>query len=146
MTINKRLFALALLGLLILVLFTAAFAWLVREVEGEAFLALAPWFVYPYLAVTSLYAGYFCARFAQGRVKSAWVWGLAGAALCLALVLGLPRFMAQVLPNTGTELFAGQAGVAFLAPLLAVLLLVLLISPRRRLPAEAIRGVKNHVA
>jgi hypothetical protein len=133
---KKQLATLALLGWLILVLFAVGFAWLHEIVlgngEGEVFLAFAPYWVYPYLVVNSVYVGYFAARFAKGRWKRAWLWGIAGFALTLLSILGLPGLLSPIFPYRSPEIFAGPAIFAFLAPVLSALLMVLLISIRRK--------------
>lgn len=73
---KKQLTALALTGLVILALFAAGFVWLyfygvLGNGGGEVVLALAPFWIYPYLVVVSLYVGFFAARFAKGRWKHA---------------------------------------------------------------------------
>ncbi|NUO80348.1 hypothetical protein HUU05_09755 [candidate division KSB1 bacterium] len=133
---KKQLTTLALLGFMILVLFTVGFIWLYWGVlgngEGEVFLAFAPYWVFPYLAVVSVYAGFFAAKFARGRSQHAWLWGIAGFALTLLFILGFPSLLSPVLPNPGPLIFAGPAIFAFLAPVLSALLMMLLISLRRK--------------
>lgn len=133
---KKQLTNLVLLGLSILLLFAAAFVWLYVGVlgrgRGEAFLAYAPFWVFPYLVVNRVYAGFFAARFARGRGTFAWPWGIAGFALTLLCILGIPNLLAPLFPYQTPEIFAGPAIFAFAAPMLSVLLIVLLISMRRR--------------
>ena len=86
-TTKEQLTTLALIGLVILGLFAAGFVWLYYYVGvlgnggGEVVLALSPYWVFPYLVVSSVYVGFFAARFATGRGKHAWLWGIAGFAL-----------------------------------------------------------------
>jgi len=133
---RKQLTTLALPGLLILVLFATGFVWLYKGVlgneDGELFLALAPYWVFPYLVVNSVYVGFFAARFAKGRGKHAWLWGIAGFALTLLFILGFPSLLSPIFPYQGPVIFAGPAIFAFLAPVLSALLIVLLISIRRK--------------
>jgi hypothetical protein len=133
---KKQLTTLALLGLIILVLFAASFVWLYAVVlgngEGEVFLAFAPYWVYPYLLVVSVYVGFFAARFAKGRWKRAWLWGIAGFAVTLLFILGFPGLLSPIFPDQSPEIFAGPAIFAFLAPVLSALLMMLLISIRRK--------------
>ena len=133
---KKQLTTLALIGLLILVLFAAGFIWLYRGVlgngEGEAFLAYAPFWVFPYLVVNSVYVGFFTASFVKGRGKPVWLWGIAGFALTLLFILSLPSLFLPLFPDQSPEIFAGPAIVAFLAPILAALVLMLLLSSRRK--------------
>ena len=133
---KKQLTTLALIGLLILVLFAACLVWLIYGVlgkgGGDEFLASAPYFIYAYLVVSSVYVGFFVARFAKGRGKHAWLWGLAGFALTLIVVVGLPSLLSPIFPFPGPNIFAGPAIFAFLAPVLSALLIVLLISIRRK--------------
>lgn len=133
---KKQLITLALTGLLILGLFAAGFVWLYRGVlgngQGEAFLAYAPFWVFPYLVVNSVYVGFFTASFAKGRGKPVWLWGIAGFALTLVFILGLPSLFLPIFPYQSPEIFAGPAIVAFLAPILAALLLVLVLFIRRK--------------
>ena len=133
---KKQLTTLALLGLLILVLFAAGFVWLYKGVlgngGGEVFLALAPYWVFPYLVVISVYVGFFAARFAKGRWEHAWLWGIVGFALTLLFILGFPSLLSSVFPYQSPVIFAGPAIFAFVAPVLSALLIVLLISIRRK--------------
>lgn len=138
---KQQLTTLALLGLLILALFAASFVWLDQGVlgngEGERFLAYAPFWVFPYLVVNSIYVGFFVASFAKGSGQQAWLWGLAGCGLTLLTILGLPSLFLPLFPEPSREIFAGPAIFAFLAPVLSALLLVLLIVIRSRATASA---------
>ena len=135
---KKQLATLALIGLVILVLFAAGFVWLYSHAGdfwsggADVFLAFAPFWVFPYLVVVSVYVGFFAARFAKGRSKSAWFWGIAGFALTLLFIVGVPSLLSPVFPYSSPVIFAGPAIFAFLAPLLSALLIVLLISIRRK--------------
>ncbi len=133
---KKQLTTLALMGLLILVLFAAGFVWLYEGVlgngGGEVFLAFAPFWIFPYLVVSSVYVVFFAARFAKGRWKHAWLWGIAGFALTLLFTLGFPSLLSPIFPYQSPVIFAGPAIFAFLAPVLSALLIVLLISIRRK--------------
>jgi hypothetical protein len=135
---EKQLTTLALIGLVILALFAAGFVWLYYYVGvlgnggGEVVLALAPYWIFPYLVVSSVYVGFFAARFATGRWKHAWLWGIAGFALTLLFILGFPSLLSAVFPYQSPTIFAGPAIFAFLAPILSALLIVLLISIRRK--------------
>jgi hypothetical protein len=135
---KKQLAILALIGVVILALFAAGFVWLYYYVGvlgnggGEMLLALSPYWVFPYLVVSSVYVGFFAARFAAGRGKHAWLWGIAGFALTLLFILGFPILLSPVFPYQGPTIFAGPAIFAFLAPLLSALLIMLLISIRRK--------------
>ena len=135
---KKQLTTLALIGLVILVLFAAGFIWLHYYVRvsgiggGEVVLALSPFWLYPYLVVSSVYVGFFTARFAKGRWKHAWLWGIAGFALTLLSIIGIPSFLSPVFPYQSPEIFAGPPIFAFLAPVLSASFVVLLISIRRK--------------
>jgi hypothetical protein len=132
---KKQLTTLALIGLVILVLFAAGFVWLLRVLgsgDGDVFLALAPYWVFPYLAVTSVYVGFFAARAAKGRWKHAWLWGIAGFALTLLFLLGFPILLSPVFPYQGPAIFAGRPIFAFLAPILSGVVIALLVSIRRK--------------
>src|SRR5689334_1361362 len=133
---RKQLTTLALIGSLILVLFAAGFVWLYYGVlgkgRGEIFLALAPYWIFPYLGVSSVYVGFLSSRFASGRSRYAGLWGIAGAALTLVFIMGFPGLLSPVFPYPGSVIFAGPAIFAFLAPVLSGLLIVLLISIRRK--------------
>jgi len=137
---KKQLTTLALVGLVILAVFAAGFIWLVYFVRvsgdggGEAFLACAPYWLYPYLVVSSVYTGFLAAQFAKGRRKHAWLWGIACFALTFLLIIGLPGLLSPVYPNQSLEIFAGPAIFAFLAPVLAALIIMLLIS----IPGKAV--------
>lgn len=135
---KKQLTTLTVLGFVILALFAVGFVWLSYYVGmlgnggGEVVLALAPFWIYPYLVVSSLYVGFFVASFAKGRRQQTWLWGSAGVVLTLLTTLSLPSLLAPLLPDPGPEIFAGPAILAFLAPVLSALLLVRLISRRRK--------------
>ena len=135
---RKQLTTLALMGLVILALFAAGFVWLYYYVGvlgnggGEVVLALAPFWIYPYLVVISLYVGFFAARFARGRWKHAWLWGIAGFSLTLLFIPGFPFLLSPLFPDPGPVIFAGPAILAFVAPVLSALLIVLIISLRRK--------------
>jgi len=135
---KKQLTFLTLMGLVILALFAAGFVWLYYYVGvlgnggGEVVLALAPFWIYPYLVVLSLYVGFFAARFARGRWKHAWFWGIAGFALTLLFIPGFPFLLSPLFADPGPVIFAGPAILAFVAPVLSALLIVLLISLRRK--------------
>lgn len=133
---KKQLTTLVLLGLLILLLFAAGFVWLYVGIlgsgRGEVFLAYAPFWVYSYLVVNSVYVGFIAARFARGRRTFAWPWGIAGCALTLLCILGLPKLLSPIFPYKTPEIFACPAIFAFLAPVLSALLIVRLISTRRK--------------
>jgi len=135
-SLRKQLTTLAVLGLAILVLFAVVFIWLYEGVlgngEGDAFLAYAPFWIFPYLVVSSGYVGFFAARFAKGTGKHASLWGIAGFALTLLFVAGFPGLVSPIFPYQGPVIFAGPAIFAFLAPVFSALLIVLLISIRRR--------------
>ena len=64
----------------------------------EVFLAFAPFWIFPYLVVISVYVGFFAARFAKGRWKHAWLWGIAGFALTLLFIMGFPILLSPVFP------------------------------------------------
>ena len=135
---KKQLTTLALIGVVILALFAAGFVWLYYYVGvlgnggGEVVLALAPFWIFPYLVVISVYVGFFAARFAKGTWKHAWLWGIAGFALTLLFILGFPILLSPVVPYPSPAIFAGPAILAFVAPVLSALLIVLLISLRRK--------------
>ena len=133
---KKQLTTLALIGLLILVLFASCLVWLIYGVlgkgGGDEFLASAPYFIYAYLVVSSVYVGFFVARFAKGRGKHAWLWGIAGFALTLLFIIRIPSLLSPVFPYQSPEIFAGPAIFAFLAPVLSALFIVLLISICRK--------------
>ena len=128
---KKQLTILALLGLVILALFAAGFVWLYYG-DVDVFLAFAEFFIYSYVVVISVYVGFFAARFAKGRWKHAWLWGIAGFALTLLFILGFPSLLSPVVPYPSPAIFAGPAILAFVAPVLSALLIVLLISIRRK--------------
>jgi hypothetical protein len=134
----KQLTTLALIGLLILVLFAASFVWFlnyhgVLGNRGEDVILgfLRSW-IYSYLVVISVYVGFLAARFAKGKWKHAWLWGIAGVPLTLLFTLGIPSLLSPIFPHQSSVIFGGPAVFAFLAPVLSALLIVLLISIRRR--------------
>lgn len=128
---QKQFSTLALIGLLLLLLFAASFVWLVYG-GAEVFPAFAEYWIYPYLAVSSFYAGFLAARFTKGRWKHAWLWGIAGFVLTLLFILGLPSLLSPVFPYTDPAIFAGHAIFAFIAPVLSALSIVRLTSLRRK--------------
>ena len=133
---KKYLTTLILVGIVVWGLFIAGYVWLVSYVAvsgeggGGLFLAYAPFWILPYLIVCSVYVGFLSARFATGRWKHAWFWGLAGFALTLLFILGGPGLLSPVYPYQSPEIFAGPAIFAFMAPILSALLIMLLISSR----------------
>ncbi len=135
---KKQLTTLALLGLLILVLFAAGFVWfsLYVSVLGngseDGFLAFLRFWIYPYLVVISVYVGFFASRYAKGKWKHAWLWGIAGVPLTLLLILGFPGLLLPLFPHQGPVIFGGPAIFTFLAPGLSAMIMVLLISLRRK--------------
>jgi hypothetical protein len=132
----KQLKTLALLELIILVLFAAGFTWLIKVVlgngEGEVFIAYAPYWVFPYLIMVSVYFGLFAFRLTKGIWKHAWLWGNAGFILTILFILGIPSLFSPIFPYQTAEIFAGPAIFAFLAPVLSALLMVMLIFIRRK--------------
>jgi hypothetical protein len=135
---NKQLTTLALFGLAILALFAAGFVWLYYYLGvldnggGVIVLALAPFWISPCLVVTSSYVGFFAGRFANGVGKQAGPWGSAGFAMTILFITVLPSSLSAVFPYQSPVIFAGPAIFAFLAPLLSALLIVLLLSLRRK--------------
>jgi hypothetical protein len=135
---KKQLTALALIGFVILALLAASFICLhyyVRVSEdggGEVVLALSPFWLYPYLVVSSVYVGFFTARYAKGRWKHTWFWGIAGFTLTLLFTIGIPSLVSPVFPYQSPEIFAGPAIFAFLAPILSALFIVLVLSIRKK--------------
>ena len=137
---KNQLRTLALIGLLLLVLFAAGFFLLVSSVgvwgrggEGDA-RAILRYCIYPYLVVISVYVGYMAARFAAGRGKPAWLWGIVGFILSLLFILGLPGLLSTVFPNPNLTIFAGPAIVTFLAPIFSASLILISMSIRRKAP------------
>ena len=135
---KKKLTTLTLIGVVILGLFAAGFVWLVYYVRvsgdggGELFLAYAPFWIFPYLVVSSVYVGFFAAAFAKGKWKHTWLWGITGFALTLLFIMGMPSLLSPISPFQNPEIFAGPALFAFLAPIFSALLIGLLISIRRK--------------
>jgi len=116
---------------LILVLFAAGFVWLIYY-SADVSLAFARFCIFSYLVVISIYVGFIAARFAQGRWNHAWLWGIAGFALTLLFIMGFPTLFSPVYPYQGPTIFSGPAIFAFFAPVASALLIVLLISIRRK--------------
>ena len=133
---KKKITTLTLIGVVILGLFAASFVWLVYDVRvsgdggGELFLAYAPFWIFPYLTISSVYVGFFAAVFAKGRWKHPWLWGITGFALTFLFVMSMPSLLSPIFPFQSPEIFAGPAIFAFLAPIFSALLIVLLISIR----------------
>ncbi len=129
---NREIKKLVLIGLSILILFAVGFAWLYYYVDilgnggGDVFVAFMPFCLIPYLLVISVYIGYFAAKFAEGRWRHAWLWGIGGFALTVLFIIGFPILLSPVFPYQSPAIFA------FLAPVLAAFLIVLLISIRRK--------------
>lgn len=130
----KQFSSLALIGLLILALFAASFVWLVYG-GAEVFPAFAEYWIYPYLAVSSFYVGFLAARFTKGRGKHAWLWGIAGFALTLLFIMGLPSLLSHVFPYSDPAIFAGHAVFAFIAPVLSALFILRLTDLSRKATA-----------
>jgi len=134
---TNQLTLLALLGTAIVALFAAAFVWLyyaggaVSDGDGELFLTLAPYWVYSFLIVNSVYAGYFAVSVARGRWKYVWPWAVAGVVVTLGCIIGFPGLMSPIFPNSSPVIFAGPAMFAFAAPLVSGATLWLFISLRR---------------
>jgi hypothetical protein len=147
---KKQHTTIALIGFLILGLFAAGFVWLVYYVRvsgdggGELFLAYAPYWTFPYLIVSSVYVGFFAARFAKSRWQHTWLWGTVGFILTLILILGFPSLLSTIFPYQSHEIFAGPAIFAFLAPVLSSLLIVLLISIRRKATVWMVKHPVSH--
>ena len=137
LTQTKQLTALALIGLVILVLFVVGFVWFINHagVLGNAgehvVLAIGRFWIFTYLVVTSVYVGFFVTRFAKGRRKHVWFWGITGFVLTLIFIMGIPSLLSPIFPYQSLVIFAGPAMFAFLAPIFSVLLIMLLISIRR---------------
>jgi hypothetical protein len=135
---KKQLATLTLIGLAILVLFAAGFAWLSSHAgefwteEKDVFLAFAPFWVFPYLIVSSIYVGYLVARFVKGKRKHVWLWGGAGFALTFLFITRFPILLSPLFPHSSPMIFAGPAIFAFIAPVISALLIILLISFRRK--------------
>jgi len=127
---KKQITTLALIGFVILALFAAGFVCLYYYVGvlghggGEVVLALSPFWIFPYLVVISVYVGFLTARFARGRSKHAWLWGIGGFTLTLLCIMGFPGLLSPVFPSPSPEIFA--------APVLSALFVVLLIYLRRK--------------
>jgi hypothetical protein len=132
---KKKLTTLAVIGLLILVLFAASFAWFYNYagVAGEdKFIAFLRFWIYSYWVGSSVYVGLFAARFAKGKRSQAWFWGIAAVPLTLLFILGFPSLLSPLFPHQSSLIFGGPAIFAFLAPIFSALLIVVLISIRRK--------------
>lgn len=135
---TKQLIILALIGLVILVLFAVSFVWsynhtgVLGDVGEDVVLAIGRFWIFTYLVVTSVYVSYFATRFAKGRRKHAWFWGITGFALTLVCIMSVPSLLSPIFPYQSPVIFAGPAIFAFLAPVLSVLFIMLLISIRRK--------------
>jgi len=129
---RKQLTTLALIGLSILILFAAGFAWIYYYIgvlgNGgvDVFLAVAPFCILPYLIVISIYVAFFMAKFAKGRWRYPWLWGFGGFALTVLFSVGLPILLSPVFPYQSPVIFT------FLAPVLSTLAIMLLISIRKK--------------
>ncbi len=131
---SKQLTTLVLIGLLILALFAASFVWLVYG-GAEVFPAFAEYWIYPYLGVSSFYVGFLAARITKNRGKHAWLWGIAGLALTLLFIMGLPSLLTPVFPYSDPAIFAGHAIFAFIAPVLSALFILRLTALSRKATA-----------
>lgn len=135
---TRQLTTLALIGLVILVLFAVGFVWsyyhpgVLGNVGEDVVLAIGRFWIFAYLVVTSVYAGFFATRLAKGRWKHTWSWGITGFALTLIFIMGVPKLLSPIFPYQSPVIFAGPAIFAFLAPVLSVLSIMLLISIRRK--------------
>ena len=129
---SKQLTTLALIGVSLFILFAAGFAWFYYYVDflghggGDLFIAFAPFCFFPYLVVISIYVGIFTTKFAKGKWKYPWLWGISGFLLTVLLIIGLPLSLESVFPHQSPAIFA------FVAPVLSTPLIMLLISIRRK--------------
>jgi len=129
---SKQLASLTLIGLSLLILFAAGFAWFYYYVgilgHGgvDVFIAFTPFCFFPYLTVISIYVGFFTTKFAKGKWKYPWLWGISSFVLTILLIIGLPLLLESVFPYRNPAIFA------FVAPVLSTPLVMLLISIRRK--------------
>ncbi len=129
---RKQLTKLGLIGLSLLILFAAGFAWFwyyvgVLEHGGvDVLMAFLPVCLLPYIVVITGYAGFFTAQFAKGKWQHSWLWGIAGSGLTILLIIGLPMLLEPMFPYQSPAIFV------FLAPVVSTLLIVSLISIRRK--------------
>jgi len=136
--IKKQLVILTILGLIIMSLFIAGFLWLVYYIRangdagGEKFLEYAPYWVFPYLIVMSLYVGFLSTRIAKGKWKYTWLWGIIGFTQTLFLILIIPSIISPIFPDQRFVVFAGPALSVFLAPIISAVLILLLIKTLKR--------------
>ncbi|HOI29812.1 MAG TPA: hypothetical protein PLZ15_08655 [Melioribacteraceae bacterium] len=129
---NRQIILPAIAGLIIIILFAVGFIWLYTSYKGEEFLSLAPYWIYSYLGVTCLYSGFFTARFAKAKGRKILLWGSLGFLLTLIFTITIPGLLSPLIPYEGPEIFAGPAILAFLAPVLSVIITLLLISIRKK--------------
>lgn len=124
---NRQFILPSIAGLIIIILFAVGFIWLYTSYKGEEFLSLAPYWIYSYLGVTSLYSGFFTARFAKSKGRKILLWGFLGSLLTIIFTITIPGLLSPLIPYVGPEIFAGPAILAFLAPVLSVGIILLLI-------------------
>lgn len=129
---NGQIILNSIAGLIIIILFAVGFIWLHTNYKSEEFLSLAPYWIYSYLGVTGLYSGFFTAGFAKAKGKRRPLWGFIGSLLTLILTLTIPGLLSPLIPYEGPEIFAGPAILAFLAPVLSVIITLLLISINKK--------------
>ena len=130
-TARKEFKALVWVGFPILVLLWAGFVWInyyVLMYGGgiDVFIAVAPYCVFPYLIVMSIYAGIFMTTFARGRWKHPWLWGVAGIAMTALFSLGILILLSPIVPYLSPVIFA------FVVPVLSIGLILRLIAIRKR--------------
>jgi hypothetical protein len=128
MLTKKQVTIFLLIELSILVFFAAGIVWIFYYVGflgnggPDVVLAVVPYCFLPYLMLICIYVGYFMARFARGRRKFAWLWGIIGFVLTAFLAIGLPIMLGPIFPYQSPAIFA------FLAPILSTVLLIALVS------------------
>jgi hypothetical protein len=128
---NMQLRNLGLIGLVIIILFAAGFAWAWYYIgiwgHGgvDVLLTFLPFCILPYFLVITVYVGFFTAKFAEGRWRHTWPWGLTGSILTLLFMIGSPE-LTFLIPHYSSAIFV------FLSPVVSTLLILSLISIRRK--------------
>ena len=129
-TARKELRALVFVGFSILVLLWAGFVWInyyvVTHGGIDVLIAVTPFCMLPYSIVMGIYVGLFMARFARGRWRHPWLWGITGFALTALFSVSILALLSPIFPSLSPVLFA------FVVPVLSIAVILRLISIRKK--------------
>ena len=94
---------------------------------ADVYSEVSPLCFFPFIIVSSIYVGYFMAKFSKNKGKHPWLWAIIGFVTTVGFIVVLPIIVSGIFPGISI-LFA------FLAPVLSTLLTILLINIRRKPP------------